>query len=730
LLEEILEMTKKKLFTLLSVFLILVVSINSAPLGATEQQEIDSIIGAGNPEYHSGAVWLALTGNNPVLGAGIKRPEELSTQAVGGAAVAMLPYRDPAAKFSRNILVSRDYGNIPIQTEPHLSVNPNDPDHLVVGMIDYNFPGVATYVSIDGGATWDGPSQPKIPRGQFTGAGDPVTAFDRDGNAYITQLALSVEKFVVSGIWGYFYTTNVVVNSSTDGGFNWGEGIIAIPGEIQTIDYDVPEGEKPRGEVWTYFLDKPWLTVGPSPDDPSKDILYVSYTLFIDIYSLAWLDELPALDIVEEYAVIEMVRSEDGGKTWSSPMQVSPYVSVNPTETTEERLVHGSQPMVAPDGTVYVAYIDSTDDGPWKGSGEILVARSNSKGESFNQRQVAARFVELDYLPRSSSFRLWGTGFPQTTVGPDGELYVAYVSYPSDNLTDSGDVFIVASDDRGASWTDPIRVNDDQTDHLQFFPSITTDPDGSLHMMWGDTRDDPSELAYHIYYSTSTDGGATWQVNSRVSDFPSNPNYAFPYGTFIGDYFSIDASSEDVYMVWADSRLGEVLGTNQKIAFARNDLMPTPSIFLSPPSGPAGRDVVIQGNNFQPESEIFVEVGGVLTATSFTNLEGNFTATIFAPIAGEGARDIVVSDISGNVAVASFYTEFGFDTFQNSVDEINTRIDDLSGFEPPVDTNGAPDDDTDAGQTNDWVVAILGAALFIALVALGALWYRQKIGAK
>jgi hypothetical protein len=280
---------------------------------------------------------------------------------------------------------------------------------------------------------------------------------------------------------------------------------------------------------------------------------------------------------------------------------------------------------------------------------------------------------------------------------------------------------MVGSTDGGATWSQPVRVNDDDTNHLQFFPSIITDPSGDLHMMWADTRDDPSELAYHIYYSTSTDNGQTWDFNSRVSDFPSNPNFAFPGGSFIGDYFSIAATADDVYMVWADSRMGEVTGLNQKVAFARQRLMPSPSIFLSPPSGPSGRDITIQGSNFQPETEIFIDVGGVLTATSYTNKDGGFTTTIFAPISGEGARDIIVRDISGNVALASFFTEFGFDSFQTELADMNTRLDDLTLEQTP-----AAADDTSDGDSFSWLTALLAGALLITLATSGALWYRLR----
>ena len=39
-------------------------------------------------------------------------------------------------------MVTQQVGLFPIQTEPHIVVNPEDPQHLVLGVIDYNFPAV------------------------------------------------------------------------------------------------------------------------------------------------------------------------------------------------------------------------------------------------------------------------------------------------------------------------------------------------------------------------------------------------------------------------------------------------------------------------------------------------------------------------------------------------------------------------------------------------------------
>lgn len=131
----------------------------------------------------SGRAWLVLEGIDPALQ---RRPGwDLLTRldwpslgramitpsgapALQAAAVgALVPFREPSPALSRNLLITRDFSFTPFQTEPHLAVNPLDPDHLVVAVIDYNFPSLVTYVSYDGGRPGRAPSWPLPPRGSL-----------------------------------------------------------------------------------------------------------------------------------------------------------------------------------------------------------------------------------------------------------------------------------------------------------------------------------------------------------------------------------------------------------------------------------------------------------------------------------------------------------------------------------------------------------------------------------
>ena len=89
-----------------------------------------------------------------------------SPRMQAASAGAPVPYREPGPAFSRNILVTRDFGTATFQTEPSITANPEDPEHLVLGVIDYSFPAMSSYVSFDGGELWEGPFQvPYLPGG-------------------------------------------------------------------------------------------------------------------------------------------------------------------------------------------------------------------------------------------------------------------------------------------------------------------------------------------------------------------------------------------------------------------------------------------------------------------------------------------------------------------------------------------------------------------------------------
>jgi hypothetical protein len=652
-------------------------------------------------------------------------PNAPSLQA-GGTGL-LVPYRDPAPAFSRNLLVTRDFSARTLQTEPHIVVNPQDPDHLVLGTIDYNFPSNSVYVSIDGGESWEGPKQTKYLRDDLGSGGDPVLAFDNNNNVYLASISIGVDEFKVGPIADEALVSSIAVASSNDGGFTWNDPVSSARATVESqIELD-PSG-RVRGNISFGFLDKPWLTVGPHPTIEDQNMIYVTYTEFVTRFDILYIGELPVLSVPETLTTPKLVSSADGGVTWTEPVAVGPTVrstlgegesegeeggeaeAVESAEPIDQpslpdepgviqqkdeneaegtkRVIQGPVPVVDSKGILYVSWLDSTDDDSMKGLGELYIARSEDGGVAFDKPVRIASFLEIPFRPRNAFFRYWASAFPKVAVGPADELYVVYTALPPDNNYDEGDIFFIRSTNGGTRWSRPKRLNQDETSSVQFFPAISVAPNGKIHVMWGDMRDDGVGTRYHIYYTSSEDQGETWgfeneelglQVpDTRVSDFPTNPNRAFPSGVFIGDYFALASTDEEVYMVWPDGRLGEYGAVNQKIGFARQQAVPSPEIFLSPDTGPGGETITVQGHGYQPDLNFYLQVGGATVYAGRTNSDGVITASVFVPISGEGAHPVSLVDESGNVAATSFYMEFGFDNIQTSLQALDKQLDQLS----------------------------------------------------
>ena len=207
-----------------------------------------------------------------------------------------------------------------------------------------------------------------------------------------------------------------------------------------------------------------------------------------------------------------------------------------------------------------------------------------------------------------------------------------------------------------------------------------------------------------------------------MTDFPSNPNNGFPSGLFIGDYFGIDAAGDEVYMVWSDTRLGEFGPMNQKIGFSRRKAIPAPELFISPPSGPGGQEVTIQGFNLQPDLNVFVQVGTTTIAAERINEDGRFTTRVFMPVSGQGAQNVRILDESGNVATTSYFTEFGFGDIRDRQDALADQLAALGAGEAldGLTANTDAVTDTDSGNGTAWwviFVATLGGSLLAAALA-------------
>jgi hypothetical protein len=122
------------------------------------------------------------------------------------------------------------------------------------------------------------------------------------------------------------------------------------------------------------------------------------------------------------------------------------------------------------------------------------------------------------------------------------------------------------SDDRGETWSQPIRVDrpGDATPQTRT-PAIAVNRDGVVAIAWYDARSDRSTVkgnfrCQEIFLAASVDGGVTFLPEAKVSTKPSCPAtprnvetaLRFPAG---GEYMGLAAAPDGSFRVlWADSR--------------------------------------------------------------------------------------------------------------------------------------------------------------------------------
>jgi len=247
-------------------------------------------------------------------------------------------------------------------------------------------------------------------------------------------------------------------------------------------------------------------------------------------------------------AKVRAARSTDGGLTFGSDTILADN-SVGG---------NGASPVIDAAGDYYMFWRDSFQQFLW-------MSRSQDQGATWS---TDASIVAMNPLPSTlpGGFRM--VNLPVAASPAAGQVVVVW----NDQLLGDPDILSVRSLDGGASWSVPIRINDDAGTTDQFLPWIAADAAGGLHVVWYDRRENGFDI--DVYTAYSSDGGATFGANVRVTAAPFTPVLPWDVNLdFIGDYNGIAVDGGTVYPFYQDAREG-----NQDVYVA---LLPSPGTLFA-----------------------------------------------------------------------------------------------------------------------------------------------------
>jgi hypothetical protein len=197
-------------------------------------------------------------------------------------------------------------------------------------------------------------------------------------------------------------------------------------------------------------------------------------------------------------------RSTDAGVNWGADTRLTN----NSAESWD--------PSVSVTGSaVHIVWIDNRD-----GNYEIYYKRSTDGGVSWGTDTRLTNFTGTSMRPSISS--------------SGSVVHIVW----HDNRDGNDEIYYKCSTDGGTSWGTDTRLTNNSASST--VPSLAVSGQ-NVHVVWQENRDGNLE----IYYNRSTDGGVSWGTDTRLtnnSDTSMSP--------------SISVSSSTVHVVWHDTRNG------------------------------------------------------------------------------------------------------------------------------------------------------------------------------
>ncbi len=261
--------------------------------------------------------------------------------------------------------------------------------------------------------------------------------------------------------------------------------------------------------------------------------------------------------------------SDDGGETFSTPVQVS-----DPTRSR----VAAPALVLGPDHSVHIAYYDLQKDaidyqgleGPtWSGTWSVVVTTSLDDGRSFS----FGVSVDDEIQPHERVMLIFTLPPPSLVAGPGGRLCSSW----TDARHGDADVILKCSSDGGDTWGQLVRVNDDPVGNgsTQYMPQLSIAPDGRLDAVFYDRREDPQNTSNDVFFTFSLDSEIAFSPNIKLTQDPSSSRIGQQYVGVaaqglveFGSRLALFSETDRAIAVWTDTRNSRGATTGQDLFLA------------------------------------------------------------------------------------------------------------------------------------------------------------------
>jgi len=353
---------------------------------------------------------------------------------------------------------------------------------------------------------------------------EPATAADGVGHVYL----LYPQYGIVPGC-PTCPSPTLVLQVSSDRGLSWSAPrMIAPPGNGQ-YDAQIAVDPLDRSTVYASWLQnsKSNAVVARSTDFGQHWTVVIAKSISngVDKDVLA----VRGGDVYVGYNHAQKIwvsASHDGGRTFTS-------VNVNANAKLGWSLAGGA--TIDLGGNIYFAWAGYTQNGGAKGPVNLYVSKSSDGGATWQTGLLDASSSPPDCSAYQCGWAFLGA---QMTISSDagGTLYALWNAGRVDHGPER--IYFATSTTGGLSWSARQDVSSAAQGTEHCFPAMVAGTTGDVRIAWMDTRNSPY---WNTFYRSSTNGGASWSGESRLSSYVAGYSYIFPAGFSFpfGDYFQM-----------------------------------------------------------------------------------------------------------------------------------------------------------------------------------------------